>query len=84
MKTITERQGRCIGGDTVLRAGLYRFSADTDYVIKVMTGVKKFKNTVMYLHLENVDLDTAKTKYYEVLTPLRGLWEMTENANNDE
>lgn len=84
MKTITERQGRCIGGETNMRVGLYGLSHNKGYVIKIMTGANKFTRTLMRLVLTNVDLDTAKTKYYDVLTPLRELWEITENANNDE
>jgi hypothetical protein len=84
MKTIKERQGRCIGGEIIMRVGLYCFSANTDYVIKVMTGVRTFKKTIMYLHLADVTLDIAKAKYYEVLTPLQELWKIDENANYDE
>nr|DAJ39580.1 MAG TPA: hypothetical protein [Caudoviricetes sp.] len=83
MKTIKERQGRCIGGEMIMRVGLYCFSANTDYVIKVMTGTSKFTKKILYLHLADVTLDIAKAKYYEVLTPLQELWKIDENANND-
>lgn len=80
MKTITERQGRCIGGEMIMRVGLYRFSADTDYVVKVITGTSKFTKTVLYLHLTDVTLDIAKAKYREVLKHLQALWKIDEKC----
>ncbi len=83
MKTIKERQGRCIGGEMIMRVGLYCFSANTDYVVKVMTGTSKFTKTVLHLHLADVTLDIAKAKYDEVSGLLQKLWRIDENANND-
>lgn len=80
MKTITERQGRCIGGEMIMRVGLYCFSANTGYVVKVMTGTSKFTKTVLYLHLADVTLDIAKAKYREVSKVLQTLWKIDEKC----
>lgn len=82
MKTIIEKQGRCIGGETNIKVGLYDVG-NGNCSIRVLTGVRTFSKMIMCLELTNITLDIAKAKYYEVLTPLQELWKIDENANND-
>lgn len=83
-KVIIERIGRCLGGDNNIQATLLQKRIRGQYQITVKTGVHSYAKNLMILNLTNCTLDMAKEKFYEVLTPLTELWEMTESANNDE
>lgn len=83
MDRILEQQGRCIGGQSNIKVTLYGKRYHGQYQIKVVSGVHTFSKVLMTLNLTNFTLNQAKEKYYDVLTPLRELWEMDENANND-
>lgn len=82
MKAIIEKQGRCIGGKTNIKVGLYDVGGG-NCSIRVLTGVRTFSKMIMCLELTKTTLNNAKAKYYEVLAPLEELWEINENADND-
>lgn len=83
-KVIIERIGRCLGGDNNIQATLLQKRRLGQYRITVKTGVRTYAKNLMILNLTNCTLDMAKEKFYDVLTPLTELWEMTESACNDE
>lgn len=83
MKTVLERQGRCVGGEANIKVVLYAKRYHGQYQIKVTTGVHTFAKTLLTLNLTGFTIDQAKEKYYSVLTPLTELWEINENADND-
>lgn len=84
MKRILERQGRCVGGDNNIKIELFSKRYYGQYQIKVTTGIHTFAKTLLLLNLTNFTIDQAKAKYYSVLTTLSELWEIDENADNDE
>lgn len=83
-KVIIERNGRCLGGDNNIQITLLQKRIRGQYQITVKTGVHTYAKNLMNLNLTNCTLDMAKEKFYDVLTPLIELWEITESANNDK
>lgn len=53
MKTIIEKQGRCIGGETNIKVGLYDVGYE-NCSIRVLTGVRTFSKMIMCLELTNI------------------------------
>lgn len=83
-KILIERVGRCLGGDNNIQVVLREKRHIGQYQITVRSGVHTYAKNLMILNLKNCTLDRAKEKFYDVLTPLTELWEMTESACNDE
>lgn len=84
MKVIIERQGRCIGGEVNMQVCLLAKRYHGQYQLTVKTGIHSFTKTLMKLNLRNMTNEQAKAKFYDVFSPLTELWEVDENASNDE
>ena len=83
MEVLIERSGRCCGSEHIIKATLWSKRYRNQYQITVSTGVHSFTKSLMKLDLREHSLDQAKTKFYDVLTPLQELWEIDESVSDE-
>lgn len=84
-KRILSRSVRAVGGDLLLFVELSEFAVPKG-TYKVITSVGnhiKARN-LQVLTLHNCSENDAKSKFYDVLTPLLEFAELTEEINNEQ
>lgn len=82
---ILSKSGRCVGGDQLMRVDLeqFRSSSQGRYKITVSLGTHTKTSKIMLLHLVDVTLSQAKSKFYDVWKPISELIELTEDVEDE-
>lgn len=82
-KRILSRSVRAIGGDLQIFVELQKFAVPKNrYKVVTSVGNHTKARNLQVLVLDNCDEKKAKSKYYDVLTPILEFAELTEEVND--